>query len=129
LRTHHEKNRDHCIANARSWREKNIEDHAAEKLDGIAAQMAGCGRGRRAVARGELTEALPRAKRTPDRRTSVFVRLTRSIVLGGEHAEKGGIRELAKPQAEELIAQGSAVPLNFFPRFVARILLKFGSGG
>jgi hypothetical protein len=40
------------------------------------------------------------------------IRITRSILLGGEHVEKGSIRELAKPIADDLVAGGSAVPLR-----------------
>jgi hypothetical protein len=49
------------------------------------------------------------------------VRLTRSLFLEGDHAEKGSIHDLSKPLADDLIRQGSALPLNFFPRFFARI--------
>lgn len=40
------------------------------------------------------------------------IRITRSILLGGEHIEKGSIREVAKPLADDLIAGGSAVPIR-----------------
>jgi hypothetical protein len=40
------------------------------------------------------------------------IRLTRSIFLGGEHAEEGSVHEVAKPLADDLILQGSAVPLR-----------------
>lgn len=49
------------------------------------------------------------------------LRITRSILLGGEHAEKGSIRDVESPLADDLIAQGSAVRLNFVSRFFARI--------
>ena len=40
------------------------------------------------------------------------IRLTRSIFLGGEHAEKGSVHTIAKPLADDLIRDGSAVPLR-----------------
>ncbi|MCU1316969.1 MAG: hypothetical protein JWN63_2291 [Candidatus Acidoferrum typicum] len=46
------------------------------------------------------------------------VRLTRSIFLGGEHAEEGSIHDLPRRLADDLIAQGSAERLNFFSRFL-----------
>ena len=49
------------------------------------------------------------------------IRLTRSIFLDGLHAEEGSIQNLAQPLADDLIAQGSAVQLNFFRRFFSRI--------
>ena len=51
----------------------------------------------------------------------MIVRLKRSIYLGGDHAEKGSVLELPRPLAEDLIRQCSAVPLNLFSRFFARI--------
>lgn len=47
-------------------------------------------------------------KRTSTQR----IRITRSIFLAGEHAEKGSIHVVKKPLADVLIAQGSALPLR-----------------
>lgn len=55
---------------------------------------------------------MPRTKR---------IRLTRSLFLDGRHVEEGSIQDLAHPLADDLIAQGSAVRLNVFSRFLARI--------
>jgi hypothetical protein len=40
------------------------------------------------------------------------IRLTRSLFLGGAHAQKGSVREVAKPLADDLILSGSAVPVR-----------------
>ena len=40
------------------------------------------------------------------------IRLTRSVFLDGEHAEKGSVHEVAKAIALDLIAQSSAVPVR-----------------
>ena len=40
------------------------------------------------------------------------IKLTRSILLGGRHAEEGSIHEVTNPLARDLIAQGSAVTLR-----------------
>ena len=37
------------------------------------------------------------------------IRITRDILLGGEHAEAGSIHEVEKPLAQRLIGEGSAV--------------------
>jgi hypothetical protein len=37
------------------------------------------------------------------------IRLTRSIILGGDHADEGSIHEVARPLAHRLIGEGSAV--------------------
>jgi hypothetical protein len=37
------------------------------------------------------------------------IRLTRSIILDGEHADEGSIHDVAKPLAHRLIGEGSAV--------------------
>lgn len=37
------------------------------------------------------------------------IRLTRSIVLGGEHADEGSVHDVARPLAHRLIGEGSAV--------------------
>ena len=37
------------------------------------------------------------------------IRLTRSIILAGEHAEEGSIHEVGKPLANRIIGEGSAV--------------------
>ena len=55
------------------------------------------------------------------------IRLTRSLFLDGHHAEEGSIRDLAQPLADDLIAQGSAVHLNLFSSFFARIWFFFAS--
>jgi len=44
------------------------------------------------------------------------IRLTRSLLLDGRHAEEGSIHYLAQPLADHLIALGSAVHLNLFSR-------------
>jgi hypothetical protein len=53
------------------------------------------------------------------------IRLTRSIFVDGEPLEKGSVRYLAQPLADDLVSQGSAVHLNFFGRFFSRILFLF----
>ena len=40
------------------------------------------------------------------------IRMTRSILLGGQHVEKDSVQEVAKPLADDLIASGSAVSLR-----------------
>ena len=50
------------------------------------------------------------------------VRLTRSIFIDGEHFEKGSVRYLARPLADDLIVLGSAVRLNYFSLLFSRIL-------
>jgi hypothetical protein len=47
-----------------------------------------------------------------------WIRLTRSILLDGHHAGEGSIHYVAQPLADDLIAQGSAVRLNFLSTFV-----------
>jgi hypothetical protein len=37
------------------------------------------------------------------------IRITRDILLGGEHAEEGSIHEVERPLAQRLIGEGSAV--------------------
>jgi hypothetical protein len=54
-------------------------------------------------------------------RSAKRIRLTRSIILDGGHAEEGSIHDLAQPLADHLIAQGSAVQVNFFLQFFSRI--------
>jgi len=49
------------------------------------------------------------------------IRLLRSIFLNGNHAEKGSTWDLEQGLADDLVRQGSAVPLNCFSRFFARI--------
>jgi hypothetical protein len=49
------------------------------------------------------------------------IRLTRSIILDGEHAEEGSTRFVEQELAKDLIAQGSAVQVNLFARFFPRI--------
>ncbi len=55
---------------------------------------------------------MPRTKR---------VRLTLSLFIGGEHVEKGSVLDLDQELANHLVAQRSAVQLNFFSRFFSRI--------
>jgi hypothetical protein len=58
-----------------------------------------------------------------------WIRLTRSVFLAGEHAEKGSIHMVKKPLADDLIAQGSALPLRTGWRFVlAAACLVLGAG-
>ncbi len=45
----------------------------------------------------------------PDRRAVRRIVLTRSIVLGGDHAEKGSTHDVGRALAHRLIAEGSAV--------------------
>jgi hypothetical protein len=50
------------------------------------------------------------------------VRFTRSVFLDdGVDVEEGSVRDLAQTLADDLIAQGSAVQVNFVSRFFARI--------
>jgi hypothetical protein len=49
------------------------------------------------------------------------IRLTRSIFLNGEHAEAGSVHDMSRALADDLIAQGSAVQVNFVSRFFSRI--------
>lgn len=44
-----------------------------------------------------------------DRRGMVRIVLTRSIVLGGEHAEEGSTHDVARALANRLMQEGSAV--------------------
>jgi len=37
------------------------------------------------------------------------IRLTRSIVLGGEHADEGEVHEVARALAQNLVGEGSAI--------------------
>jgi hypothetical protein len=52
-----------------------------------------------------------------------WIRLTRSIFLGGRDGEKGSIQRVDQTLADDLIAQGSAVRLNPLSLFFARIRL------
>lgn len=45
------------------------------------------------------------------------VRLTRSLLIRGEHVEKGSVLDLDQELANHLILQRAAVPLNLFQRF------------
>jgi hypothetical protein len=55
----------------------------------------------------------PRIAKSQKRvKTKRRIRITRSILLRGEHAEKGEIREVEKSLAADLIACGSAVPIR-----------------
>jgi hypothetical protein len=49
------------------------------------------------------------------------VRFTRSVFVDGVDVEEGSVRDLAQPLADDLIAQESAVQVNFVSRFFARI--------
>ena len=51
----------------------------------------------------------------------MYIRLKRSIFLNGDHAEKGSIWNLEQGLVDDLVRQGSAVPLNLFSRFFAWI--------
>jgi hypothetical protein len=42
----------------------------------------------------------------------IRIRMTRSILLDGQHVAKDSIQEVARPIADGLIATGSAVPLR-----------------
>lgn len=55
------------------------------------------------------------------------VRLTRSIVIDGEHVEKGKVLDLARGLADDLVMQDSAVQLRIFPRLFSRIRLFIAS--
>jgi hypothetical protein len=63
---------------------------------------------------------LPRADRRARSKHNAFnrlgctkrIRLTRSLFLGGKHAEKGSVHEVAKPLADDLILEESAVPVR-----------------
>ena len=44
-----------------------------------------------------------------ERRGTVQVVLTRSIILGGEHAEEGSTHEVSRRTAHDLISSGSAI--------------------
>jgi hypothetical protein len=46
--------------------------------------------------------------RQPERRGTRKLKLTRSIVLGGEHAEAGSIVDVSRVLAQRLIGEGSA---------------------
>ena len=48
--------------------------------------------------------------------TTKRIRLTRDILLGGRHAEKGSICELERGLADDLIGRDCAVHLNLFSR-------------
>ena len=50
------------------------------------------------------------------------VRLTRSVFLHGEHAEKGSVHRLPLELADWLIAQGSAEQLGVVERLVDRMM-------
>src|ERR1700686_3403222 len=57
-------------------------------------------------------------RQTPAGSTTKRIRLTRAILIGGSHAEEGSIHDLAQSHVDDLIAQGSAVRLTFFSRFL-----------
>jgi len=45
-----------------------------------------------------------------DEKSTRRIQLTRSIILGGEHAEEGEVHEVHASLAHHLIGEGSAVP-------------------
>ncbi|MGB2679153.1 MAG: hypothetical protein WAN12_18880 [Candidatus Acidiferrum sp.] len=54
----------------------------------------------------------PQIVKSQKRTNTKRIRITRSILLGGEHVEKGSVHEVAKSIADDLIATGSALPLR-----------------
>lgn len=50
-----------------------------------------------------------------------WIRLTRSVFLGGRDGAKGSIQRVDQKLADDLIAQDSAVRLNPLSHFLARI--------
>ncbi|MGB2643436.1 MAG: hypothetical protein WBF09_08930 [Candidatus Acidiferrum sp.] len=51
------------------------------------------------------------------------IRMTRSILLDGAHAEEGSIQYVTSAVADDLAMQRSAVRLEIFPRLFSRIRL------
>jgi hypothetical protein len=56
------------------------------------------------------------------------IRLTRSILLGGEHAQEGSVHEVAKQTADDLIVAGSAVPLRSVWQVAVAVCCAIGVG-
>src|SRR5882672_2380372 len=83
----------------------------------------------RAGTRQKAGAARPSADLKGAKRVLRRIRLTRSIMLRGEHAEEGSIRYVDEELAHDLVLQGSAVQLNLFSSLFARIWFLVVKGG